>query len=112
MNCPIQHPSTRVDIFCIYIYGFDVCLTKKTSAQKKNYKKIKKPFLFPQNNLITSFFICRVKRQRQNDSAIQICEALQLINPYSKLFAVVFNLLERKYEPYTAFEAVHHHSKD
>lgn len=85
---------------------------KETSAQKKNYKKIKKPFLFPQNNLITSFFICGVKRQRQNDSAIQICEALQLINPYSKLFAVVFNLLERKYEPYTAFEAVHHHSKD
>lgn len=42
----------------------------------------------------------------------QICEALQLTNPYSKLFAVVFNLLERKYEPYTAFEAVHHHSKD
>lgn len=111
MNCPIQHPSTRIDIFCIYIYGFDVCL-KKRLQHKKEIKKKKKPSLFPQNNLITSFFICGVKRQRQNDSAIQICEALQLINPYSKLFAVVFNLLERKYEPYTAFEAVHHHSKD
>ena len=112
MNCPIKHPSTRVDIFCIYIYGFDVCLTKRLQHKKEIKKKKKKSFLFPQNNLITSFFICGVKRQRQNDSAIQICEALQLINPYSKLFAVVFNLLERKYEPYTAFEAVHHHSKD
>ena len=47
MNCPIKHPSTRVDIFCIYIYGFDVCLTKKTSAQKKITKKLKNPSYSP-----------------------------------------------------------------
>ena len=42
MNCPIQHPSTRVDIFCIYIYGFDVCLTKRLQHKKEIKKKKKK----------------------------------------------------------------------
>lgn len=46
MNCPIQHPSTRVDIFCIYIYGFDVCLTKRLQ-HKKEIKKKKKTLPVP-----------------------------------------------------------------
>lgn len=47
MNCPIQHPSTRVDTFCIYIYGFDVCLTKRLQHKKKIKNKLKNPSYSP-----------------------------------------------------------------
>ena len=47
MNCPIQQPSTRIDIFCIYIYGFDVCLTKRLQHKKEIKKKKKKTLPIP-----------------------------------------------------------------